>query len=132
MCNMPKPRDVQAVQRFVNPVKYLSRFLQNLSDMSEPLGRLTNRRLELTLLISRPKPLQTLTKQFQQLLSITLSVPVVLLNSPNLSPYFSLNKFERILLLIFNSLLCLVNSHLLITKCFILYLLCKEKLADNK
>ena len=30
---------------------------------------------------------------------LTLSVPVVLLNSPNLSPYFSLNKFERILLL---------------------------------
>ena len=27
---------------------------------------------------------------------LTLSVPVVFLNSPNLSPYFSLNKFERI------------------------------------
>ena len=28
--------------------------------------------------------------------SLTLSGPVVFLNSPNLSPYFSLNKFERI------------------------------------
>ena len=27
---------------------------------------------------------------------LTLSVPVVLLNSPNLSPYFPLNKFKRI------------------------------------
>ena len=57
---------------------------------------------------------------------------MVLLNSPNLSPYFSLKKFERILLLIFSSLLCLINSHFLITRCHILYVLCKEKLGvDN-
>ena len=36
------------------------------------------------------------------------------------------------LLLIFSSLLCLINSHFLITKCLNLYVLCKEKLAvDN-
>ena len=63
--------------------------------------------------------------------SLTLSVPVVLLNSPNLSPYFSLNKFERILLLIFSSLLCSINSHLLITKCPILYVLCKKLGVKN-
>ena len=40
---------------------------------------------------------------------LTLSVPVVLLNSPKLSPYFSWNKFERISLLILGSLLCLIN-----------------------
>ena len=40
---MPKPEDVQAVQRFVNTVKYLSRFLEDLSDMSEPLRRLTHK-----------------------------------------------------------------------------------------
>ena len=62
-------------------------------------------------------------------LVLTLSVPVALLNSPNLSPYFSLNKFERILPLIFSSLLCLINSHFLITKCLILCMLCKEKLG---
>ena len=63
---------------------------------------------------------------------LTLSVPVVLLNSPSLSPYFSLNKFERILLLIFSSLLCLINSHFLITKCRILYVLWKDKIGvDN-
>ena len=55
--------------------------------------------------------------------SLTLSVPVVFLNSPNLSPYFSLNKFERIWLLMFSSWLCLINSHFLITKCHILYVL---------
>ena len=62
----------------------------------------------------------------------TFQSQVVLLNSPNLCPYFSLNKFERILLLIFSSFLCLINSQFLITKCLILYLLCKEKLSvDN-
>ena len=60
---------------------------------------------------------------------LTLSVPVVLLNSPNLSIYFSINKFERYLPLIFGSLLCLINSHFLITKCLILCMLCKEKLG---
>ena len=58
---------------------------------------------------------------------LTLSVPVVFLNSPNLSPYFSLNKFERIWLLIFSSWLWLINSNFLITKCHILYVLYKEK-----
>ena len=43
ICNMPRPEDVQAVQRFVNTVKYLSRFLEDLSDMSEPLRRLTHK-----------------------------------------------------------------------------------------
>ena len=60
-------------------------------------------------------------------------MPVVFLNSPNLSPYFSLNKLERIWLLIFSSWLCLINSHFLITKCHILYVLYKEKLVvDNR
>lgn len=40
---MPKSEDVQAVQRFVNTVKCLSRFLEDLSDMSEPLRRLTRK-----------------------------------------------------------------------------------------
>ena len=63
---------------------------------------------------------------------LTLSVPVVLLNSPNLIPYFSLSMFERISLLNFRSLLCLINFHFLITKCLILLMLCKEKLGvDN-
>ena len=62
-------------------------------------------------------------------LSLTLSAPVVFLNSPNLSPYFSLNKSERIWLLIFSCWLCLINSHFLITKCHILYVLYKEKLV---
>ena len=43
ICNMPKPEDVQAVQRFVNTVKYLSRILEDLSDMFEPLRRLTHK-----------------------------------------------------------------------------------------
>ena len=34
---------MQAVQRFVNTVKYLSRFLEHMSDMSEPIRRLTHK-----------------------------------------------------------------------------------------
>ena len=60
---------------------------------------------------------------------LTLSVPVKLLNSPNLSPNFSSNTFEKILLLILSSLPCLINSQFLITKCLIFYVLCKEKFA---
>ena len=59
--------------------------------------------------------------------ALTLLVPVVLLNSPNLSPYFSLSKFERILLLIFSRYLCLISFQFLITKCLILYVLCKPR-----
>ena len=56
----------------------------------------------------------------------------MLLNSPNLSQYFSLNKFERILCLLFSSLLFLISCHFVITKCPILFVLCKEKLdVDN-
>lgn len=43
ICSMPKPEDVQAVQRFVNTVKYLSRFLEDLSDKSEPFRRLRHK-----------------------------------------------------------------------------------------
>ena len=68
---------------------------------------------------------------FWNLSCLTLSVPVVLLNSLSLCPYFSSNKFERIFLLILDSLLCLINSQFLITKCHILYVLCEEKLGVN-
>ena len=54
----------------------------------------------------------------------------MLLNSTELSPCISLNKFES-LLLIFSSLLCLINSHFLITKCLNLNVLCKEKSGVN-
>ena len=60
---------------------------------------------------------------------LTLSVPVVLLNSPNLCPYFLLSQFERNLV---SSLFGLINSQFLITRCLILCVLSKEKLGiDN-
>lgn len=55
--NMPKLEDVQAAQRFVNTVKYLSRFLEDLSDMSEPLRRLTHKIFPESCLKSKMKPL---------------------------------------------------------------------------
>ena len=64
-------------------------------------------------------------------LHLTLSVPVVLLNFPNLGPYFSLDKLKRISLLILNSLLCLINSDFLNTLCPILYVFFKKLGVDN-
>ena len=46
---------------------------------------------------------------------ITLSVPIVLFNSFNLSQYFSLKKLKRILL-------CLISLHFLITN--VLFCMC--------
>ena len=61
--------------------------------------------------------------------TLSLSVPVVLLKSPNVNPYVSLNKLERTLLLIFSSLL---NSRFLTNKSLILCVLFKEKLGVDK
>ena len=41
--DMPKPDGVQAVQRFLGFVNYLAKFLPRLSDLSEPLRRLTDK-----------------------------------------------------------------------------------------
>ena len=58
--------------------------------------------------------------------------PSCIVKFSQLNPYFSLNKLKRIVILIFSNLLCLINSHFLFTKYFILYELCKEKLGvDN-
>lgn len=43
---MERPADVLAVQRFVGLVKYLSKFLKDLSEMCEPLRRLTHKDAE--------------------------------------------------------------------------------------
>ena len=41
--DMPKPEDVAGVQRFVGMTKYLAKFLPHLSDISEPLRKLTHK-----------------------------------------------------------------------------------------
>jgi len=40
--NMPRPTDKAAVQRFLGLVNYLAKFLPRLSDVCEPLRRLTD------------------------------------------------------------------------------------------
>ena len=54
ICNMPRPEYVQGVQRFVNTDKCLSKFLEDLSDISEqthsqrsPLGAVSRARRSL-------------------------------------------------------------------------------------
>ena len=43
---MERPADVPTVQRFIGFAKYLSQFLQDLSELCEQLRRLTNRKAE--------------------------------------------------------------------------------------
>ena len=43
ICNMKKPDDVAAVQRLMGMVKYLSKFLGDLSQICEPIRRLTHK-----------------------------------------------------------------------------------------
>ena len=55
--------------------------------------------------------------------------PRCIVKFSQLKPILSLNKFEIFLLLIFSSLLCLISSRFLITKCLNFYVFCKEKLV---
>ena len=41
--NIERPQDVEAVRRLIGMVKYLSKFLKDLSTVSEPLRRLTHK-----------------------------------------------------------------------------------------
>ena len=68
------------------------------------------------------------------ILCAQLCLPLLFLEIPNPRLLnFPRNRDETILLLIFSSLLCLIHSHFLITKYFILYMLSKEKLGvDNQ
>ena len=43
---MERPADVSTVQRFIGLVKYLSKFLQDLSELCEPLRGLTHKKAE--------------------------------------------------------------------------------------
>ena len=40
--DMPRPTDVQGVQRLIGVITYLSKFLPQLSSVCEPLRRLTD------------------------------------------------------------------------------------------
>ena len=43
ICNMPRPRNMGHVRRFVGMANYLARFLPALSSTLEPLHQLTNK-----------------------------------------------------------------------------------------
>ena len=49
-------KDVPVVQRFIGPVEFLSKFLQKLSEMREPLQRLTRRNASGSGFMSETKP----------------------------------------------------------------------------
>ena len=49
-------KDVPVVQRFIGPVKFLSKFLQKLSEMRKRLRRLTRRNASGSGLMSETKP----------------------------------------------------------------------------
>ncbi|XP_062601076.1 uncharacterized protein K02A2.6-like [Saccostrea cucullata] len=56
--NMPTPTDVSAVRRFVGFVTYLSKFLPRLSDLCEPLRKLTVQDAEWSWLEAHDKAIQ--------------------------------------------------------------------------
>ena len=63
-------KDVAVVQRFIGPVEFLSKFLQKLSEMREPLRRLTRRNASGSGFMSETKPSKrstTLLKNHQYL-----------------------------------------------------------------
>ena len=43
---MPKPKDVEGIQRINRFLNYLAKFLPGLADVMEPLRRLTRRETE--------------------------------------------------------------------------------------
>ena len=46
MIKMERPTDVSAIQRFLGLVKVLSKVLQDLSELCEPLRRLTHKKAD--------------------------------------------------------------------------------------
>ena len=57
-------KDVPAVQRFIGLVEFLFKFLQKLSEMREPLRRLTRRNASGSELMSETKPSKTMVSQW--------------------------------------------------------------------
>ena len=76
--DMPKPTDVQGVQRFVNTVKYLSRFLEDLSSLCEPLRRLTHKDVPFTWTVEQDRA-------FENVKRAVSSAPVLKYFSPSQS-----------------------------------------------
>lgn len=60
--NMPRPQNVADVQRFVGMVKYLAKFLPDVSDKSEPLRRLTHKDTEWCWASEQEQSFQTIKK----------------------------------------------------------------------
>ena len=53
---MERPADVSALQRLFGLIRYPSKFLQNLSEMREPLRRLTHKNASRSGLMSKKMP----------------------------------------------------------------------------
>ena len=65
---MERPADVSALQRLFGLIRYPSKFLQNLSEMREPLRRLTHKNASGSGLMSKKMPSKrsnTLSKNHQ-------------------------------------------------------------------
>ena len=71
---MERPADVSALQRLFGLIRYPSKFLQNLSEMREPLRRLTHKNASGSGLMSKKMPSKrskTLSKNHQYSITST-------------------------------------------------------------
>ena len=85
---MEKPSDVQGVQRLIGVVTYLAKFLPQLSTVSEPLRRLTDKDSEFDWLPQHEEALQ----QIKKLISVA---PVLRYYDVNLPVTLESDSSER-------------------------------------
>jgi hypothetical protein len=64
--NMEKPTDVKGVQRLLGIANYLTKFLENLSDICEPIQKLTHKGMHGIGLSNRTKLSKNSKKQLQK------------------------------------------------------------------
>ena len=63
---MPEPKDVTALKRFLGMVTYLAKVMPHLSDMTEPLRRLEDKNVEFQWLLQHSLAMDTIKKSLTE------------------------------------------------------------------
>ena len=63
---MPEPKDVTALKRFLGMVTYLAKVMPHLSDMTEPLRRLEDKNVEFQWLLQHSLAMNTIKKSLTE------------------------------------------------------------------
>ena len=86
--NMETPTDVQGVQRLIGMVKYLSKFLSNLSELCQPLRKLTHKDVEWQWTRSKRMPYSLSKRLLLKPQSSSISIHKLLLHQILRMDYF--------------------------------------------